>query len=487
MKLAPIFVLGILASGVVLLSAFVPTDGSVDNPYNDDAFVSYYLDGLGSLQPKAAFPAQERLLDVIAPTRNLVFSADAGLGALWQSTIPVRDRDVLHSLTYQNLYEEEPTVSATAFANLLSHRTFIFKDILNPAIVESAVDNTEIINEIGNISFAQEQIGVLLHGYYDYKNIGFSADLPVMVVVTHPWAPSSTLKMIAAMPSDETFFTFDQQDAIKKQISDLGWVAGLGDLKLGVRVNNSLCDGKLFWSFGGNLFLPLQSGAAAKRALTFNPIVDDFNPSLFDLSFDELDRFKYVNRLISLLKALGANPSLGQKNYGFGLSAAVQVKIHSTCTGYGSAHINYIMPISEYRIIHRYLDAGNTQLAVEPGEYLVKSSRGIILRGTVGFDQKMSKNIAFGLGGDLFFQNKESIVPVFTEGENSSKLFGKDNQCLRAAEMGQSAQTFVYAQIIKKLAMRGGKAHLSLRGSGTLDASGIGKLWNVGVCFSSTF
>ena len=201
---------------------------------------------------------------------------------------------------------------------------------------------------------------------------------------------------------------------------------------------------------------------------------------------DQEQAAKYVNRLIDLIKSIGVNPSIGQKSWSLGVLGGFQLYVHPTCTMHTVMQVIYNMPVKEYRLIHRFLDDARTvgSLAVEPGEFLVTSSRGIIFRGMAGIKQKISKNITLGLFGDLFWQNNEKIREVFTDGENLVRL-------LRGyAEMGSATQVALRGRLEKQLNLASfpnGAAQFSIDASGAISSAGIGKLWHVDACFSVNF
>ncbi len=457
------------------------------NPYETNT--SLYGDAVGVFPPAGyphelpAEPVIGALVAEASVTRGFLdFPRSDGLGGVWRSTRPVRDRGILFSQTHRNPFEDVSNFSATLFADVLWERTFLL-NIINPTGLLAEFLDEGTLKELRKISFAQEQVGFLFHAAHVYKKIAFSVDLPVAVIATHAWAPQSARDYFANLPtSDEPPFAPDQEKELSDLIQKIGWAKGLGDLKLGARVFDSFAQDRIFWSLGCELVLPLQSAAPAKRNLPadMNPVADNYNPEELDL-LDPAERFKTAKRFLTMLQTVGTVPCIGQKSYGIGVIGALKALVHPTCTIYSSAQAYFQAPVKEYRLIHRYLDAGETTLAVEPGEFLVESHRGLMLRGTAGFDQKITKNFSCGLGGDVFFQNKETLYSeIFTASEKSSSM--KD-----AAEMEQATQAIVFAHLSKKLGMFGGKGQFSLRASGSLGASGIGKLWNIGICLSSTF
>lgn len=485
MMIVLFLILGLIAPGLCADSVISPVSGYEENPYRSD--LNLYKDLPGTYPPPVSEKVVKELSDEpffgpLIAREFLDFSSSEGLGSLWRSTAALRDRNVHFSQSHRNVFEEQSAISATLFGDLMTSRVPL-TDVVSTNFITSVVGDSAALDELERISFWQEQLGILLHGFYTYKKIGFSVDLPLSVVIEHPYAPLSSRDKLGtsfAGGDGEPLFTDEQKATLKDKLLKIPWVGGLGDIKFGVRIMDSLGE-KLSWFLGGELVVPLQSGAAPKRVLSFNPVTDGFNPSLLDIGLDVEERFKYVSRALELLQAIGENPALGQKSYGFGLVGGLQLKIHPTSIVHATAQVFHQTPVKEYRLVHRYLDTSETVLAAEPGEYLVESRRGLILRGTLGLNQKITRNWSLSVGGDAFFQNKEGLYSeIFTGTEKSDKL-------KKAAQMGQATQVIIFGQLDKKLAMRQGKAHLSFRASGAVDSTGIGKLWNVGVCLSSTF
>ena len=413
----------------------------------------------------------------------LNFSTDYGLGGLWRSTAALRERSVLLRAPYDELFSERSGFSAQLFVDACTDRTRVFREMLNPYFIKSSVgavlNNDALLEELEKISFSREDAGILFSGRHVYKGVGFCVELPVYTAVSHPWAPSTTRDMLAGDGSGGG-------SAIIKKITKLGWVAGFGDLKLSVVTVRPLLGERLFGLLGVEGIFPLQSAVGSTRTLTFNPVADNFNPTQFDLLIDQEQAAKYVNRLIDLIKSIGVNPSIGQKSWSLGVLGGFQLYVHPTCTMHTVMQVIYNMPVKEYRLIHRFLDDARTvgSLAVEPGEFLVTSSRGIIFRGMAGIKQKISKNITLGLFGDLFWQNNEKIREVFTDGENLVRL-------LRGyAEMGSATQVALRGRLEKQLNLASfpnGAAQFSIDASGAISSAGIGKLWHVDACFSVNF
>jgi hypothetical protein len=463
-------------------------------------FISAEVDRVYDFSPQpflneyvAPAPSTEEFkIFIDAPTRSssMHFSFENGLGALWKSTAALRDRNVVLGKNLGSVFVDKTEISAKVFANLFTERSYVFRDILNIDLVTavlSGTDNADLVKLLDSISFSKEEVGVMFHGQYLYKNICLFVDVPLYVQFSHPWVPLEQLKSfgsVAPTPStSDDLFTKEQIDDLKKQVTRVERSAGFGDAKLGAFYYQPLAQDKVMTVLGVDLVLPLKSFFNVRPSVGFEIENPPFNPNIGIFS-DPVSRLKWAKRLITMVKSIGTNPRIGQKAIGFGVTGGVEFKLFKATKVYGVAQLMYICPSDEYRLIHRFWndpDDGSRVLAPEPGEYLIRSYPGEILHCSAGISQQWSEKVSFELSGDLFLQKGEEMGHPFTE------LAIQGNLIKEPAKMNSVRQAIVSFKLDKKLKMNQGRAVLSFDASGSITASGIGKLWGVGLCLSTTF
>jgi|GEM_PF-3515199 len=471
-------------AGVVSPDVAVP-----ENPYR-----SVVPDPYNTLGDRAESLPHPSLIEK-SPTRdflNFTSLSDYGLGGLWSSTAPLRERNIHFRSSENEFHDDSSTISSQFFIDAQTDRARVFRDLFNPYFIKNnsgdIVSNPALLEELEKISFVQENIGFMFHAHHVYRRVGLSIDLPVLVSVAHPWAPSSTRDMLAGTgdPSEEGVVSKTDIATMKKSIEKIETAGCLGDLKIAATVNHPLLGERVVGNCGLEVIIPLQSAKVAQRKLSFNPVKEDFNPSYLNLGLDQELAGKYAKRLVEYLKAIGTNPVVGQKSLSIGLSAGLKIYVHPSCTLHQSVKVHYNFPVKEYRFIHRFLedDRSPSSLAVEPGEFLVSVSRGLVVHGTLGIRQKVIHGVTLGLSGDIFWQNSEKIREVFTDGENLVRLLPQ------YAEMGRAQQVAVRMSIEKKLKgdlFTSRDMRLLLDAGFAVSSSGIGKLWHLGLCVAGNF
>ena len=475
---------------VLAFSSFVRTDVlGVENPYGEGRASKYTtMADKSSLLPLSSSSIES------GGTRSLLMdnSNDSGIGAAWASTAFLRDRS-LHLRSYQDrFYDESSQISAQFFIDAQTDRARVFKDILNPEWAKkhfgSFLTDPQVIAAMEELSFAQENIGFMLHAHHMYKRVGLSVDLPLHFGIAHPWLSKKTRDMSAGSgrESDTHVLNPADEDEMIKRVQKIHYAGGIGDLKVAVNVIQPLLGDRVIGTIGLEAIIPLQSAKVATRNLSFDPVADDFNPTIYTLPFDSEEAGKFAFRLLEYFKAIGTNPALGQKSLSLAAVSGIKILVHPSCSLHQSFQVQYNFPVKEYRFIHRYRSDERvaSNLAVEPGEYLVSSSRGLIVTGAVGIRQKVLNNITFGLFGDVFWQNNENFRVVFTYDENRSRLL--ENY----AEMGRAKQVAVRLSVEKKFdcyKFSCNDVRLMLDAGVAISSSGIGKLWHVGLQSSGSF
>lgn len=426
-------------------------------------------------------------------TRSLMDnSSEADIGAAWASTAALRDRSLHLRFPRDRFYDESSQVSAQFFIDAQTDRARVFRDILNPEWVKkhlgSFLTDPQIIAAMEELSFAQENIGFMLHAHHMYKRVGLSIDLPVHFGIAHPWLSKKTRDMAAGSGSESDTHVLSQadEDELIERVQKIYYEGGLGDLKIAAHVVQPLLGDRVVGTLGLEAVIPLQSAKTPAKNLSFDPVADNFNPTLFTMPFDQEEAAKFAFRMLEYMKAIGTNPVLGQKSFSVGVTQGIKIFVHPSCTLHQSLLVQYNFPVKEYRIIHRYLSANRvaSNLAVEPGEYLVSSSRGLIVNGSVGIRQTVLKNITLGLFGDLFWQNSENFREIFTDAENLSTLLPG------YAEMGSVKQLAVRMSAEKKFScakLSCSDVRIGLDAGVAFSSSGIGKLWHAGLSVSGNF
>lgn len=477
----------IFISVFLILSTFF-LSANVERPY--DFSQQPYLNEYVAPAPST----EEFKIFIDGPTRSsgMHFSFENGLGALWKSTAALRDRNVVLGKNLGSVFVEKTEISAELFANIFTERAYVFRDILNIDLILAFApekDNAELIKLLDNISFSKEEVGVMFHGHYLYKNVCLSVDVPLYVQFSHPWVPLEQLKAFANVeptPStNDDLFSKEQLDDLKKQVTSIEKRAGFGDAKLGAFYYQPFAQDKIVTVLGLDLVVPLQSFFNVRPTVGFPVEHPPFNPTFSILNdTDSAARVKWAKRLLTMVKSIGTNPRIGQKAMGLGITGGVQFSLFKATKVYGLAQLMYTGASDEYRLIHRFWndpDEGTRVLAPEPGEYLIRSYPGEILHCSAGISQQWSENVAFDLSGDLFLQKGEEIGLPFTELAIQGNLMKED------AKMVSVRQGIVSFKLDKKLKMNQGRAILSFEASAAVTASGIGKLWSLGVSLSTTF
>lgn len=462
---------------------------SVENPYSEVRAPKYT-----TLADKSTIlPFKDSSIENSA-TRGLLMdnSNDNGIGGAWASTAFLRDRS-LHLRSYQDrFYDESSQVSAQFFIDAQTNRARVFKDILNPEWVKkhlgSFLTDPQVLAAMSELSFAQENIGFMFHAHHMYKRVGLSVDLPIHVGIAHPWLSKKTRDMAAGSGSESDTHVLDQadEDELISRVQKIQYKGGIGDLKVAVNLIQPLLGERVIGTLGLEAIIPLQSAKAATKNLSFDPVAEDFNPTIFTLPFDPEEAAKFAFRLLEYFKGIGTNPVLGQKSLSLGVVSGIKILVHPSCTLHQSLQVQYNFPVKEYRFIHRYRsdDRVASNLAVEPAEYLVSSSRGLIVTGAVGIRQKVLNNITFGLFGDIFWQNNENFRVVFTDDLKRGRLL--ENY----AEMGRVKQVSIRASVEKKFDWHKfscDDVRIMLDAGVAVSSEGIGKLWHGGLHISGNF
>jgi hypothetical protein len=483
--LKSIFFVGIFFAGLVVAD-FVDTD--VVN------LESYPLVGVEDSSFYRLFDAGELPL-----ARSMSFAVDDGPGCLWKSTAPLRERNVVMMKSLGESFFEKSEIGARVFGELIGERAYVFRDYLTTKALSETfpfLENKDLVALLDSFSFSQERAGILLSWKQRFKKLSFMVDVPLFLQASHPWIPLEQQKKGFSgisgenvdVSEDTEFLTKQHMADLMKQVKEVRVNGGLGDVRLTVHYHQKVQQ-KLKTLLGVSVIVPTQSFFTNKRRLGYIPQNEGFNPG-WEAINDSDQLYKLASRLISSLQAIGLEPQLGQKALSVGLLGGVQVTPGSKTRLYAAGELVYNMPVSDYRLIHRYfMNSGVKTLADEPGEYLVRSQPGEILRASAGVRQDWAETFTFDLSTDLFLQKSEKIIEVFTEIEKRDNLFTANNgeSTIDSATMNGVRQGILRLKIEKRINLKGKPATLSFDASKTIFASGVGKLWSVGIAVSSTF
>ncbi len=483
-------------SALMLFAFFLPLDvfasdmDTQENPYAESRAAK-----CTTMSEKSSFlPMRSVFIDEDLTRSLMDNSSDDNIGAAWASTAALRDRSLHLRFPRDRFYDESSQIAAQLFIDAQTDRARAVRDIINPEWIKkhfgSILTDPDILAVMDELAFAQENIGFMLHAHHMYKRVGLSVDVPLHVGIAHPWLSfglQDKLKNRTGGSESDTHI-LDPKDEAKllEDFKKIYYTGGLGDLKVAANIVQPLLGDRVVGTLGLEVVIPLQSAKSAAKNLSFDPVADDFNPTIFTLPWDHEEAKKFAFRMLEYVKAIGTNPVVGQKCFSLGATQGIKIYVHPSCTLHQSLQVQYNFPVKEYRIIHRYRSDNRvaSNLAVEPGEFLVSSSRGLIINGSVGIRQNVLKNITLGLFGDLFWQNNENFREIFTDAQNLSRLLPG------YAEMGSVKQLAVRMSAEKKFScakLSCSDVRIGLDAGVAFSSSGIGKLWHAGLSVSGNF